>query len=261
MTLELTRANGLPRLAYRVEGSGAPLVLVHGVGGDSSNWDDVVPRLAPKFRVIRMDLRGHGRSGPINAPCRAEDFARDVTDVMQAAGVDACRLVGFSLGGQVVQAIALDSPERVQKLVLISTIAGRTEAERSSVASRLAELQAKGIATIAAGNRDRWFTQEFQRAHPEKVERRVEQLLQTDPESYQHAYSVFATTDFANRLEEIRAPTLVITGENDMGATPRMARLMHERIKNAELRILSRLRHSLLIESPDQIAGLLNGFL
>jgi (E)-2-((N-methylformamido)methylene)succinate hydrolase len=93
------------------------------------------------------------------------------------------------------------------------------------------------------------------------VEMRVGQLLQTDPESYQHAYSVFATADFANRLEEIRAPTLVITGENDMGATPRMARLMHERIKNAELRILPRLRHSLLIESPDQIAALLNGFL
>jgi pimeloyl-ACP methyl ester carboxylesterase len=234
---------------------------VHGVGGNSRNWDDVVPRLAPKFRVIRMDLRGHGRSGPINAPCQVGDFARDVTDVMQAAGAPACRLVGFSLGGQVVQAIALDSPERVQKLVLISTVAGRTEAEQSSVASRLEELQAKGIATIAAGNRDRWFTQAFQRAHPEKVERRVEELLQTDPESYRHAYTVFATTDFANRLEEIRAPTLVITGENDMGATPRMARLMHERIKNAELRILSRLRHSLLIESPDQIAELLNGFL
>ena len=261
MTQELIRPDGLPRLAYRVEGAGVPLVLVHGVGGDSSNWDDVVARLAPRFRVVRLDLRGHGHSGPITSPCSVEDFARDVTDVMQAAGIRSCRLVGFSLGGQIVQAVAVNSPERVDRLVLISAVAGRTESERTKVAARVDEIRTKGLAAIAAENRDRWFTQGFQRTHPDKVETRVGQLQQTDPESYRHSYAVFASADFADRLGEIRVPTLIITGEEDAGSTPRMARLMHERIRGSQLKILPGLRHSLLIESPDLVAGLLNEFL
>jgi 3-oxoadipate enol-lactonase len=248
-------------IAHRSEGSGPALVLVHGVGGDSGNWDDILPHLAPKFRVIRVDLRGHGRSPALRAPCSVEDFARDVTDVMDALGQRAFRLAGFSLGGQVAQSIALDSPQRVEKLVLISAVAGRTEAERAGAANRVELLKEKGTAAIAEANRERWFTDEFRTRHAEKVEARVQQLLRTDAESYLHAFTVFATADLGARLGGIRAPTLIITGEHDAAATPRMARLMHERIRNSELRVLPALRHSLLIESPDLIAELLLGFL
>jgi pimeloyl-ACP methyl ester carboxylesterase len=165
------------------------------------------------------------------------------------------------LGGQVAQAIALDYPERVEKLALISTVAGRTDAERAGAASRIQLLEDKGLVAIAGANRERWFTDEFRRRHPEKVEARVQQLLQTDPESHLHAFSVFATADLGARLGEIRCPTLIITGEHDAAGTPRMARLMHERIKNSRLEVLPALRHSLLIEAPDRIAALLEDFL
>lgn len=235
-------------------------MLVHGVGGDAGNWDGVLQRVPPRFRAIRLDLSGHGRSGPIAAPCTAQDFARDVTDAMDALGVRVAALAGFSLGGTVAQAVALDAPERVRRLALISTVAGRTAQERANAMARIEVLKEKGLAEIAAGNRERWFTDEFRRRHPQVVEARVRQLLACDPASYLHAYTVFATADFADRLAEIRVPTLVVTGEHDLAGTPRMAKLMHERISGSRLEILPGLRHSLLIEAPDRIAEMLENF-
>jgi len=255
----LTRAPGLPSIAYRAEGSGAPLVLVHGVGADASSWQDVAAHLA-RFRVIRLDLRGHGSSGVIREPLRAEDFARDVLDVMDVLGVPSARIAGFSLGGAVVQAVALAAPQRVEKLAILSAVAGRTPEEQARARDRVALLRKNGLAAIAASNRERWFTDAFRAAYPERVEARVQQLLACDPESYLQSFTVFSTTDYAERLHEIQAPALIATGEHDAGSTPRMAHLMRERIAGSKLEILPGLRHGLLVEAPEQVAALLERF-
>jgi pimeloyl-ACP methyl ester carboxylesterase len=255
------RPKELPAIAWHAEGSGDPVVLIHGVGGDASNWDGIVPVLVRRFRVLRMDLRGHGGSGPIAAPCSIADFAKDVTDAMDAAGIAAAHVVGFSLGGLIAQQIALESPQRVKKLVILSAVAGRTEAERARVVGRLDVLKAEGIAGVAAGSEERWFTEAFRKAHPERVAERMKQLLANDPVSYLHAYTVFGTGDLAARLHEIKAQTLIATGEHDSGSSPRMAKLMHERIRGSKLEILPGLRHSVLIEAPERVAALLESFL
>ncbi|HTP62916.1 MAG TPA: alpha/beta fold hydrolase [Burkholderiales bacterium] len=229
--------------------------MVHGVGGDSGNWDGVVAALPPRFRAIRLDLSGHGRSGLIEAPCSVQDFARDVTDVMDALGVRAAAIAGFSLGGLIAQAIALESPSRVTKLALIATVAGRTPEEQARSAARIEMVREKGLAFIAAGNREFWFSDGFRRDHPEVVEARVRQFMACDPASYLHAFAVFARGDFVARLGEIRAPTLVLAGEFDPAATARMARLMHERIPGSRLEILAGMRHALLIECPQRVAA------
>ena len=236
-----------------------PVVLIHGVGGDASNWDEIVPYL-PDSNVITVHLRGHGSSPPIRSPITVFDFARDVAHEMDALGIPAAHVAGFSLGGQVAQALALEHPQRVSKLALIATVSGRTEAECAGAQGRIALLKEKGLAAIAEVNRERWFTPRFQAEHADKVELRVSQLLQTDAESYLHAFTVFARDDLADRLGEIRAPTLVIAGEHDAAATPRMAKLMHERIANSTVHVLPGLRHSLLIEAPDQVGPLLARF-
>jgi len=255
----LSRPRGLPSIAYHATGSGEPLVLVHGVGGESGNWDDVAARLA-RFRVIRLDLRGHGRSAPIRGPIRVEDLARDVTDVMDELGVKRARLAGFSLGGMVVQAVALGAPQRVEKLAILGAVCGRTPEERARAKERIEFLRQNGLAAIAESNRERWFTDAFRAAQPDKVEARVRQLLACDAESYLQSFTVFSTTDHAERLHELRMPVLVATGEHDAAATPRMARLMHQRIAGSVLEIIPGMRHSLLIESPERVAALLDGF-
>jgi pimeloyl-ACP methyl ester carboxylesterase len=257
--MKVLSRKGLPSIAYRDDGAGPPLVLVHGVGAESRSWDEVAARLGG-FRVIRLDLRGHGRSDPIRGSIRAEDFARDVTDVMDALDVKAARVAGFSLGGAVALALALGAPRRVEKLAVISAVCGRTPEERSRAAERVEFLRKNGLAAIAESNRERWFTDAFRAAHSDKVEARVQQLLACDAESYQESFRVFSTTDYAERLHEIHAPALVATGEHDGGSTPRMARLMHERIAGSKLEILPGLRHGLLVEAPERVAALLDRF-
>jgi (E)-2-((N-methylformamido)methylene)succinate hydrolase len=255
--VKLLARPGRPTIAYRSDGEGEPLVMVHGVGGDSGNWDGVVAALPPRFRCIRIDLSGHGRSGLITSPCSVQDLARDVTDVMDALGVHAAAIAGFSLGGLIAQAIALETPARVSKLALIATVAGRTPEEQARSAARIEVVREKGLAFIAAGNREFWFSDGFLSEHPEVVEARVQQFMACDPVSYLHAFAVFAKGDFVGRLAEIRKPTLVVAGEFDPAATARMARLMHERIAGSRLEILAGMRHALLIECPQRVAALM----
>jgi 3-oxoadipate enol-lactonase len=265
MDNKLQRA-GAPTLFYQVEG--APIeatkpatVLIHGVGADGSSWDEIVPALTQRFTVIRLDLRGHGRSGNVNGALALDDFARDVVDVMTAAGVPRAHVVGFSLGGMIAQALALDYAARVNRLVLLSAVAGRTGQERARVRERLEILRTQGIAAITGAAQDRWFTAGFIERHPELVRQRMEQLQRNHAPSYAAAYTVFSTSDLGERLHAIRRPTLVATGEHDAGSNTRMAQFMHSQIPGAQLRILPELKHSVLVEAPDTIAEMLLEFL
>lgn len=257
----LARGADAPSLFYRDEGIAQPIMLIHGVGANSSSWDEIAPSLAQRFRVLRLDLRGQGRSGRIEGDCTLDDFIRDVLDVMNAAGVAKAHVVGFSLGGLIAQGIALSHPDRVDRLALISAVAGRTEEERAKVRARLEILRIEGIEAIMAAAQERWFTPAFVQAHPEKVRDRMEQLKRNDPKSYKAAYTVFSMSDLGDRLRHIRHRTLIVTGERDVGSNTRMAQYMHEQISGSELHILPGLRHSVLVEAPQQVGSLLTRFL
>jgi (E)-2-((N-methylformamido)methylene)succinate hydrolase len=239
-------------------GQGPYVTLVHGVGANLQSWDEVTRLLEPHFTVVRLDLRGHGQSGRITS-CTLDDLAADVRRVWDARGIARSHLAGFSLGGLIAQSLALSDPERIDRLVILSAVAGRTDDERAKVVGRLKLLQDGGIAAVTAAAEERWFTADFRARHPERVAQRMAELLANDPTSYAAAYTVFANSDLGDRLGEIRHPTLVATGEHDVGSNTRMARMMHERIKGSRLEILPGLRHSVLVEVPEKIAGLLIG--
>ncbi len=245
---------------YVSEGSGPPVTLVHGVGSSLESWDAIAERLAPRYRVVRMDLRGHGKSSRIET-CRLDDFLDDVSLVLDALGIARTHLVGFSLGGMIGQAYVLAHPERVEKLALISAVAGRTPEERANLQARARKVREEGIASVVAAAEDRWFTEAFRKQHPEVVAKRLEELKATDHRSYSAAYGVFAEGDLGGRLHEIRHPTLIVTGEHDVGSNTRMARFMHDSIPGSTLHILPNLKHSVLLEAPTEIAGLLLDFL
>lgn len=245
---------GMP-IYSEADGSGSPVVLVHGVGANLRSWDTIAERLARSFQVIRLDLRGHGQSGRLQGATSLGAMASDVIAVMDHYGVAQADLAGFSLGGLIAQLLAVEHPERFRRLALISAVAGRTAEERERVRERAAIVERDGIGGVLDAARTRWFTEDFVRRHPELVEARLEELVKNDHASYAAAYRVFAEADLADRLGEIRQPTLVITGEHDIGSNTRMARLMHERIAGSELHILPGLKHSVLLEAPDLIAG------
>jgi 3-oxoadipate enol-lactonase len=252
--------DGAPALRYWDEGEGPPLVLIHGVGADGTSWDRIAAALAGDFRVLRLDLRGHGRSGHIEGALTLDDFVRDVVDVLDVCAVPAAHVVGFSLGGMIAQSFALQHPGRLHRLVLLSAVAGRTAEEREKVQARLAILREQGIAAITGAAQDRWFTAGFIAQNPEVVRRRMQQLRENHAPSYAAAYTVFSTSDLGDRLHGIRAPTLVATGEHDIGSNTRMARFMHAQIPGSTLHIFAELRHSILMEAPDPVARLVRDF-
>jgi 3-oxoadipate enol-lactonase len=254
--------NDAPTIHYWDDGGdNPPAMLIHGVGADGTSWDQIAAAMSPDFRVLRLDLRGHGRSGHIEGPLTIDDFVRDVVDVLDARAIPAAHIIGFSLGGMIAQGIALHHPDRVQRLVLLSAVAGRTEEERERVRSRLKLLKEQGVAAITGAAQDRWFTPEFIARNPDLVARRMQQLRENHAASYAAAYTVFSTTDLGDQLHAIRAPTLIATGEHDAGSNTRMARYMNAQIANSQLEILPGLRHSILVEAPALVTRLISDFL
>ncbi len=239
---------------YQIAGGGKAMTLVHGVGADLETWEGVADRLTPHFRVLRYDQRGHGESAKLPGPYSLADMVDDLKSLLDACGIEKTSLAGFSLGGVVAQAFALAHPERLDRLILISTIAGRTEEERDKVQVRAHALSQDGAAGHLNAATDRWFTEAFRLANPQLLEWRRQKSLRNDPHCYAAAYQVLADYDLADELERIIAPTLIITGENDIGSTPRMAALMAERIADSELQILPELKHAILLEAPARIA-------
>ena len=242
---------------YVVEGTGPPVLLIHGVGARLDSWDGVVAALGARYRTIRYDLRGHGQSSKAPGPYSIGLFAEDARTLLDHLGVARCHVAGHSLGGMIAHRLALDAPGRVDRLALISTACGRNAEETQRVLERLAVVENGIPGEHFRHSIRRWFSDEFQRAHPEVIEGHAAQNMENDPQCYAAAYRVLATTDLADDLPGIRTPTLIVTGEGDVGSNPRMARLMHERIPDSRLHVLPGLRHSILLEAPGLVARLL----
>lgn len=240
---------------------GMPTVLIHGVGSSRESWNEVLQHLDPPGPVVRYDLRGHGESPKVPGPYELGDFVDDHVGLLAELGVAKANVVGFSLGGLITQAIAIRHPELVERAVILGAIAGRTADERGAVLQRLAAVEAVGPAGIAAKGPGRWFTDGFVTSRPEIVSSKMEQLASTDRAGYEAAYRVLARNDLAGELHHILAPTLVMTGEGDVGSPPRMSALMARRIPNAELVIMQGTKHGMLEERPELVARELSRFL
>jgi 3-oxoadipate enol-lactonase len=249
-------------LNYRLQGVGSrALVCIHGVGSSLDAWEGVAAKLGDTFRILTLDLRGHGRSSLIKGRYEIDDFVGDVLALADHAGFEKFDLAGFSLGGLIAQRLALTHARRLSKLVLLATVAGRTPEERERVAARLAALQSGDRGSHYDASVSRWLTEGFQQRHPELVARMRQRNAENDPDCYAAAYRVLAQTDFGGLIDQISVPTLIATGEEDQGSNPRMAHFMHERIPGSQLEILPGLRHSILIEASDLVAALMRRFL
>jgi pimeloyl-ACP methyl ester carboxylesterase len=241
---------------YRVDGdlaTGAPLILVHGVGSGLGSWDEVVADLPRDRAIVRYDLRGHGRSPAPDGPWNVDDFVSDHLKLLARLGVTAADTVGFSLGGLIVQRLAATYPGAVRKLVVIGAVAGRTEREKAAVLERLAMVEAEGPGGAARKSVERWYSKDYLAAHPGVGEEIIARMERLDRAAYTHAYRVLATTDLADDLGRIRAPLLAMTGEFDAGSPPRMSDLMADRT-GGRLVVLPQARHTVLQECPQLIA-------
>lgn len=247
-------------LSAQITGAGRRVVFVHGVGSYKESWDGVIEQLGQGYESLRYDLRGHGASAQTTGMYSLDMFCDDLAAVLREVAWDRFDLVGFSLGGLVAQAYALKYPAQVRSLGIVSSVADRTAQERERVLKRATDLALAGPQNHLAASVERWFSDDFRTRHPEIVQDRITRSKDMNPACFSAAYDVLASNDLIDRMHEITCPTLILTGEQDVGSTPRMARRMGEEIPHSTVHILPGLRHSILVEAPVTVGDLLSDF-
>jgi 3-oxoadipate enol-lactonase len=211
---------------------GAPvLVLAHSLGTNLALWDPQLPALEERFRVLRYDARGHGRSQATPGPYTIERLARDVCELMHGLEIERAHFCGLSIGGLVGMWLGAHAPEKIGKLVLADTAARIGTPERWD--ARIQDVLRNGTRHIAPDLIARWFTPAFRERAPEVVAAAARMLEQTCADGYAACCAAIRDADLAPSLAAIRAPTLVIAGREDPATPPDEGRALARAIAGA----------------------------
>jgi 3-oxoadipate enol-lactonase len=227
-------------------------MLSNSLGTDLGMWDDQLPALVERFRVLRYDQRGHGRSPAPPAPYTIAELAGDALDLLDRLGLERVSFCGVSLGGMTGMWLAVHAPERLDRLALCCTSAYLPP--RESWAERAATARARGMEALVDAALERWFTPALARLRPDAVERTRLALLSVSAEGYAGCCEAIAVHDLRVEVGSIRAPTLVLAAADDPATPPEHGRLIAEAVEGARLIVLERGRHLVAVEQPGEFA-------
>jgi 3-oxoadipate enol-lactonase len=248
-------------VSYRIEGQGPPLYLVHGIGARKTTWDEVIDGLKDSFTCVSYDLRGHGESPVPPTPYTLDDLVEDLEALRLKLGHEQIHVAGHSLGGMIGPAYAHAFPERTLSVGLLSTAAGRSDDDRAKLKAVGDAMEQNGVVETLNTFVARWFTDAFMEAHPELIEARLQQVRDTPTDVFLSVFWIYATTEMAPWLNQVKCPCLVLTGEFDGGCNPRLNEFIHGELPDSHLVILEGLKHSLMIEASDRLLPPLREFL
>lgn len=243
------------------DGPGVPIVFSHALGLDHQMWLATAARLAGRHPVLAYDHRGHGQSPRLAAPWTMGGVTDDAAAVIEAWGRGPVVFVGLSMGGMAGQGLGIRRPDLLRGLFLAHTAARYPEAAREGWRQRVVTVQAQGMQAVVETVLQRYLTEPVRAANPAVVQAMRELLLANDVPSYAAACGAVAGVDWLDRLSGIVIPTAVLAGAHDGGATPAMAREIHERIAGSTLEVLPDASHLGPIEQPDVFMGALERFI
>ena len=235
------------------------VVLSNSLGTTLEMWEPQAAVLARDRRVLRYDMRGHGRSPVPETPYSIADLGADLVALLDLHGIERASLCGISLGGMVSMWVAAHAPERVDRLVLCSTSAIMGPPE--SWTDRAALVRREGMGAVAGPVVARWFTPGFAAARADVVAAIRAQLASTPPEGYAGCCEAIKDMDQRPDLPSISAPTLVIAAAGDPSTPPAHARTIAGLIPGARLEVLDRGAHLVNVEEPDLVTPLISAHL
>lgn len=245
------QVNGI-RIYYELHGAGPPLVLIMGLRRNAEWWYRQIPELSQHFRMLVFDNRGAGRSDQPAADYSTALFAKDTAALMDELGIASAPVLGYSMGGYIAQELAIRYPDRVQGLILVSTGAGGASAVLMDPQRRREFEEVAGLspAQVLHKNLDIYFSPGFIAAQPEQVAEFIEvSLRHAQPEeAFLRQYQACLAHDTSDRDHLIKAPVLIMTGEDDPLVPPANSYIMKELMPQAELRVFPGGRHCFLIE-------------
>jgi 3-oxoadipate enol-lactonase len=254
---------GPPRIALDHAGTGPLVILMHGIGGNRTNWHDQLPAFAARFHAASWDARGYGASDDYEGDLDFGDFARDLDHVLDHFRVARAHLVGLSMGGLIAMDFYSRYPRRVATLTICDslpgfnhlTLAQRREFIQLRQEPLLAGKEPKDIAPAVAE------TLIGKSARPGSFEKLVASMSALHKYSYLKTIAGTATYQRPFELEKTAVPTHVVVGDEDRLTPPEMSRQMAERIPGARLTLIEGAGHVSNIEQPERFNRAVLAFL
>ena len=248
-------------IAYRFDGParGRVVLLSNSLMSNYDMWDWTLPALTDRYRVLRYDTRGHGRSATTPGPYSIEMLGDDAAGLLDALGIRAAHFVGLSMGGMIGQQLGARYPDKVLSLALCDTASEMPP--RSLWEERLEIARRQGTAGLAEGTIKRWFTEPFIKRAPGEIDKVRAFILSTGIEGYISCASAVRDMAQTTMLLKIKAPTLIMTGRQDPACTIDQATVLHRMINGSQLLILEDAAHLSNIEQPQAFNLALRSFI
>jgi 3-oxoadipate enol-lactonase len=281
MTESFAEVNGI-KICYDINGKGEPVFLIHGFSDRKEHWRAQIGALSEYFKVIRLDNRGAGKSDRPEGEYSMKVYASDVASLMDFLGVEKAHIIGHSMGGMIAQNFTLMYPNKVNKLVLINTLAGMAlpgvptdkafEIYRESAiedVKALREDPLNNFLKIAKRSYSREFYKQMV-ADPKKkfhgiwsVEDLVEEKTKYGPteKDINNLIAAFKTHNTYERLHEIKNKTLIIATEKDKSCSVSMNKKIHELIPNSKIIIIRNAAHQSILEKAPELNKIIIDFL
>lgn len=230
----------------------APVVVLSGsLGSTYEMWDPQVDALAERFRVVRYDTRGHGRSPVPPGPYTIDDLVDDVVALLDRLEVRRAHVVGLSLGGMTGLRLAAREPDRVDRLAVLCT--GAMLGPASGWTERAATVRTHGTGAVAEAVVQRWFTPGHLAAHPEVRARHEAMVAATPAEGYAGCCEVIAAMDLRPDLPSIGAPTLAIAGADDPATPPVHLKEIATSVQHGRLLVVPDAAHLANVQQPGTV--------
>ncbi|GHE76170.1 3-oxoadipate enol-lactonase [Amycolatopsis deserti] len=246
-------------LAVEVHGDGPAVLMVHGLGGTSNLYQVQADSLAERFRVIRVDSAGAGRSG-LREGISITTHADDLAAVLGTLGVDTAAVVGHSMGTLVARDFARRYPAKVSTLALLGAVAEPAEAGRQAQRDRAALLRAQGTAAVAPGVVANALSEATRRDKPEVAAFVRELVMRQDPEGYARNCEALAAAEDPGPVPA-QLPLLLVTGADDKVGPPSVSEALAAAHGNATLDVLPGVGHWTPLEAARETTELLLKFL
>jgi pimeloyl-ACP methyl ester carboxylesterase len=257
-------------IGYKIFGkSGPPLLLIMGFGGTMNNWDPImIKKLSLNHTVIVFDNRGVGSTELGNKNFSISQFAKDTVGLINALHINKTDVMGFSMGGFIAQEIALNNPEKINKLVIYaSNCGGRESTPPTPELSKLVQNTSKSMQEILDGVTALIFPKEWSIQNPQVIETvkegyKIPPVISMDTIQKQGiASSYWYNAGVCNQLEKITMPTLIVVGTKDILTPKANSLLMTEKIPDAWLVQIKDGGHGVMYQYPDKLTSIVHDFL
>jgi 3-oxoadipate enol-lactonase len=258
----IARINGLQmRFADEGRRDGPVVVLHHPLATDLTFWDELTAALAQTYRVIRFDARGHGKTEAPAGRYAFEVLATDVVALMDHLKVERAAFAGLSMGGMVAQYLGMLHPGRFKALAICATTSRVPVDMRHLWRDRVVVAREKGMASQVEPALGRWITPESRAYKPALVARFTRLIEATPLEGYAGWCGAIEQLDTTDRLGAIKLPTIVISGEKDLGSPPAAGETMHKAIPGSSFVVVPNVGHMIACEDPAAFHAALLPFL